>query len=60
MLTTQCNINAIVDGQNYPIIYRVLTIPGGAGFRPSTVLCVSHSHISNEFSSSPIPAGSVI
>ena len=22
---------------NYPIIYRVLTIPGGAGFRPSTV-----------------------
>ena len=23
---------------NYPIIYRVLTIPGGAGFRPSTVL----------------------
>ena len=34
-----------VDGQNpcitkdddYPIIYRVLTIPGGAGFLPSTV-----------------------
>ena len=36
-----------VDGQNpapprmihddYPIIYRVLTISGGAGFRPSTV-----------------------
>ena len=33
-----------VDGQNpkttkddYAIIYRVLTIPGGAGFRPSTV-----------------------
>ena len=34
-----------VDGQNscttkdddYPIIYRILTIPGGAGFRPSTV-----------------------
>ena len=24
------------DG-DYPIIYRVLTIPGGAGFRPSTV-----------------------
>ena len=23
---------------DYPIIYRVLTIPGGAGFRPSTVL----------------------
>ena len=22
---------------DYPIIYRVLTIPGGAGFRPSTV-----------------------
>ena len=24
-------------GDDYPIIYRVLTIPGGAGFRPSTV-----------------------
>ena len=24
---------------NYPVIYRVLTIPGGAGFRPSTVCC---------------------
>ena len=24
---------------DYPIIYRVLTIPGGAGFRPSTVVC---------------------
>ena len=23
---------------NYPIIYRVLTIPGGAGFQPSTVV----------------------
>ena len=23
---------------DYPIIYRVLTIPGGAGFRPSTVV----------------------
>ena len=37
-------IRHTVDGQNpapprndYPIIYRVLTIPGGAGFRPSTV-----------------------
>jgi len=39
-----------VDGQNpapprtkdddYPIIYRVLTIPGGAGFLPSTVPCL--------------------
>ena len=26
---------------DYPIIYRVLTIPGGAGFRPSTVSCLS-------------------
>ena len=25
----------VVD--DYPIIHRVLTIPGGAGFRPSTV-----------------------
>ena len=37
--------NGTVDGQNpattkdddYPIVYRVLTIPGGAGFCPSTV-----------------------
>ena len=27
---------------DYPIIYRVLTIPGGAGFRPSTV-CLKNS-----------------
>ena len=29
-----------VDGRNlvYPIIYRVLYIPGGAGFQPSTVV----------------------
>ena len=27
---------------NHPIIYRVLTIPGGAGFRPSTVSVISH------------------
>ena len=26
---------------NHPIIYRVLTIPGGAGFRPSTVSVIS-------------------
>ena len=26
-----------VDGRNPPIIYRVLNIPGGAGFLPSTV-----------------------
>ena len=24
----------------YPIIYRVLYIPGGAGFLPSTVVCL--------------------
>ena len=27
---------------DYPIIYRVLYIPGGAGFRPSTVVTCSH------------------
>ena len=27
---------------DYPIIYRVLTIPGGAGFRPSTVWLLNH------------------
>ena len=39
------NLNHTVDGRNpanqlvvYPIIYRVLYIPGGAGFLPSTVL----------------------
>ena len=47
---TNCGMNCwdTVDGtkscttkdDDYPIIYRVLTIPGGAGFRPSTVLVV--------------------
>ena len=27
---------------DYPIMFRVLTIPGGAGFRPSTVVSGSH------------------
>jgi len=27
----------LMDDDDYPIIYRVLTIPGGAGFCPSTV-----------------------
>ena len=31
--TKSCNTNH----DDYPIIYRVLYIPGGAGFRPSTV-----------------------
>ena len=32
---------------DYPIIYRVLTIPGGAGFRPSTV-CISTVYVSSQ------------
>ena len=32
---------------DYPIIYRVLTIPGGAGFRPSTVWDFLFFHGSN-------------
>ena len=37
-----------LDSKNdaYPIIYRVLTIPGGAGFLPSTVLCIFVCNIS--------------
>ena len=30
---------------DYPIIYRVLTIPGGAGFRPSTVFMMFDGHM---------------
>ena len=30
-------IRLTTKDDDYPIIYRVLTIPGGAGFRPSTV-----------------------
>ena len=30
-------IQLTTKDDDYPIIYRVLTIPGGAGFRPSTV-----------------------
>ena len=30
-------IRLTTKDQDYPIIYRLLTIPGGAGFRPSTV-----------------------
>ena len=57
--------HATVDGQNpappsmmisydYPIIYRVLTIPGGAGFHPSTVSIIlswSTKTISKKFRS---------
>ena len=28
-----------------PIVYRVLTIPGGAGFCPSTVSCIYHEYM---------------
>ena len=38
---------------DYPIIYRVLTIPGGAGFRPSTV---SISDLTKSWSSEQLPA----
>ena len=50
-----CDINWIcdtVDGWNpapvdmvvYPTIYKVLYIPAGAGFLPSTVVCLSAYH----------------
>ena len=55
-INCQRGVNHTVDGSEivhqlrlvvYPIIYRVLYIPGGAGFIPSTVvlvsLCCSHS-----------------
>ena len=32
---------------DYPIIYRVLYIPGGAGFQPSTVVAESWIHGEN-------------
>ena len=35
---------------DYPIIYRVLTIPGGAGFQPSTVLSAAHLFLAQLFS----------
>ena len=31
---------------DYPIVYRILTIPGGGGFLPSTVACGSNPSIS--------------
>ena len=33
---------------DYPIIYRVLTIPGGAGFRPSTVTTTPFFFLKND------------
>ena len=34
--------NMFDQSDDYPIIYRVLTIPGGAGFCPSTVCFTCH------------------
>ena len=39
---------------DYPIIYRVLTIPGGAGFQPSTVWvhCQGYTQLSPDYKAS--------
>ena len=43
-------IRLTTKDDDYPIIYRVLTIPGGAGFQPSTVVFISHLFVCENLS----------
>ena len=45
---------APVDNVVYPIIYKVLYIPSGAGFQPSTVLLHKSFNQLNGFSGGPV------